>query len=230
VTVSEDGTPQLVKEMVDADVLTDPAESYRFTQEFTGRCETFEAEIESLSRSQLRDELARFTSSSAETDALLDVSDRAPSTLAEFLALSEIAEEGALTQTDVLTMVSALDSFGEETPPSDGSPEAFLPVSGERIPLLVTIYGKAIVYVWLDDCDPCETVRADLDEIFDDVPDDMALFSVYGPDHASLLAEEYDVNGGPAVLFFRDREIDARLYGAQYQDVLDTEIRKHRDL
>lgn len=86
------------------------------------------------------------------------------------------------------------------------------------------------MYIWLDDCEPCETVHEDLDDIFEQPVDDLALFSVYGPDHAELLAEEYDVSGGPTVLFFHTGTVDARLYGAQHREVLETEIEKHRAL
>lgn len=124
----------------------------------------------------------------------------------------------------VLTEVAA-----DDDPPAE-VPEIFVPVGFERLQTALSLVPKAVVYVWLEDCPTCETVRDDFDELYSTPPPDVGWFAVYGPDSSERLYEEYDVVGGPTVLFFVGGEVDARLQGAHPRRTLEAEVQLLRDL
>jgi thiol-disulfide isomerase/thioredoxin len=148
--------------------------------------------------------------------------------LVEYAALSEAVPDA--TPEEVIQWTAVLDQFRADGPPTEGAPEPFLTVAGEKLRSYVELFSPAIVYVWRRDCDPCEAVRADFEAIFDDPPGDIALLSVYGPDNSRMLHEEFDIEGGPTVLFVVDGRIDARLVGAHTRSKLEAEIEILRDI
>lgn len=117
--------------------------------------------------------------------------------------------------------------FDQHPPKTSGVPDRFLPILGDQIPVTMQLYSPGILYVWREDCDPCDLVREDFESLLDE-PDDLGLFAVYGPDHAELLNDRYDVVGGPTTLFFADGKVVTRLQGAFSQKVLENELEKHR--
>ena len=88
---------------------------------------------------------------------------------------------------------------------------------------------RAVVYVWQEDCEPCDLVRQTLEDLLD-APEDIALFAVYGPDWAELLYEEFDVAGAPTTLFVLDGEVDSRLNGPHYPESYEGELETLREL
>lgn len=161
-------------------------------------------------------------------------------TLAELCALhdhltaaadsGEVATAGPfLSSGDWLSLLPVLRLFRPVETPTDGVPESFVPVPATHVPHLTRIYSPAVVYVWLDDCAPCETVKADLESIFAD-PQGVMPFAVYGPDHREFLADEYGVTAGPALLFVLDGTVDSRLYGAQGKRGIEAELATLRQL
>lgn len=144
-----------------------------------------------------------------------------------YLSLSEMVSES-----DELSLVAAtvvLNSLEDGQNHTSGSPDGFLPVSGEDISTYTSMYARAIVYVWRENCPTCELVREDLEEIFADSSEEIALLSVYGPSCAELLSKEYDVGGGPTVLFFRNGTIDSRTVGALQPGILQEEVEVLRE-
>ncbi len=174
-------------------------------------------------KDDLRSRLPDIASEGAS--AFLELAGRTPSLLADYVILSERTELG---HGDKLRALSIFDGLLEDAP-DEGAPKAFLPVAGDRLPLHVNLYEKAIVYIWREECPPCATLRERFDAIFDAPPADVGLFSVYGPDHARALYEWYDVSGGPAILYFIGGEVDARMYGDYERSTIETEIDKLRD-
>lgn len=211
---------RLLAVLVDEGVVATADDGLRLVDEFEDDVQRRRERFEALDREEVRGELAAATDSGDVLDAMLDV----PSVAASYVALSEAA---GLTHPQRLRVVSLLDSM-IDPPPDEGAPEAFLPVSGDHLPFHVAINERSIVYVWRHDCPPCDVVRDDLDDAFETPPDDLALFAVYGPDAATRLQELYDVPGGPATLFFYRGTVDARLYGAYHDTVLQNEIERHR--
>jgi thiol-disulfide isomerase/thioredoxin len=117
-----------------------------------------------------------------------------------------------------------LGSLMNEMEKTAGVPDLFIPVSGEALPPLLTMYDRAIVYVWRHDCDPCDLVREDLEVLCTPSPEDVVLLAVDGPDSAEFLQKEYEVAGGPTVLFVKNGRVDARLLGAHSREALESFI------
>lgn len=159
---------------------------------------------------------------------ILDPSWKQEDYLAHLLALTQYTD-GAVDK-EWLQMAAVLSQLSDPRPRAEGAPKAFLPIHGDWLDIFMDLFPNAVVYVWREDCDPCDLMKEKFDEIFDEPPDDVALFAIYGPEHAQFLSEAYDIAGGPATLFMLDGEVDVRLYGAHYRKVLDNEIATLRDL
>ena len=111
----------------------------------------------------------------------------------------------------------------------EGVPRTFLPVTGKDLPVLINAYQRAIVYVWRQDCDPCDLVKEDFENIFNPPTNELGLLAVYGPDSAEFLRNRYDIAGAPTTLFVRDGKVETRLIGAHYRGVFEAEIEKLRE-
>jgi thiol-disulfide isomerase/thioredoxin len=145
-----------------------------------------------------------------------------PELLARYLALADTL--GDKTDDERYQLLLALDYFYRDPPADHGSPDGYQPVYGDRLPLFLDIAPAAIVYVWRDECAPCDLMRADLETFVGTLPDHVGLYSVYGPDDAAVLAEEYGVTGGPTTLFCKDGVVDCRLVGSRTPEVIAHEI------
>jgi thiol-disulfide isomerase/thioredoxin len=146
-----------------------------------------------------------------------------PRFLAIYLAL------GARTDFSVAErrrVVAVLDSVvgRSDAPRDDGAPEPFLPVRGGRLPLLLAMYPRAVVYAWREDCPPCDAMREVLAAQLTTDDRGIGLFAVYGPDFAPLLSERYDVEVAPTTLFVVDGVVDARLVGAHEPATVGAEL------
>lgn len=138
-------------------------------------------------------------------------------------ALSELAGFDEATAARVAV---SLKRF-EGPPPEHGAPEGFTPITGEEIPPFLDEHPAAVVYFWREDSPACDGLRADLEELREngDVPDGVALASVYGPASPQFLRAEYDVAVAPTVLFCANGRIDSRLVGFHQQSSYADEIR-----
>lgn len=117
-----------------------------------------------------------------------------------------------------------LDQLYRGVARSEGAPASFAPIRGDQLGFVIDLFPRAIVYIWLEDCPPCDTVREDFDRLFPEQPEDLGLFAVYGPEYEDLLRERYDVVGGPTTLFVEDGRVSTRLHKAPSLDVLENEI------
>lgn len=124
------------------------------------------------------------------------------------------------------TLVAMLDNLYRGFPPDDGAPATFFPVHVDHLVSLRDSLRKALIYIWREDCDPCDTMKGYLESEFGDRTDDVVLLSAYGPEDRQQLHDEYDVGGAPTLLFVRNGSVDARLLGAHPPSVLMTEFEK----
>ena len=159
-------------------------------------------------------------------EKLIDVSPRA---VAEYLTVVQTCGD-QLTDAERTWVVSVLDTFEPDPVPDEGAPELHIPISGQKVPFIEQFFKKAIVYFWRYDCDPCDLVRDDFNELLEVPDDEIAYFSVFGPNASELLYEEYDVGGAPTTLFFLNGRVDVRLVGASYPNVLEKEVNYLREL
>jgi len=202
--------------------VVDDGESIGVAETFRESVDQWRTTVDELDASELEAELRQVVEDDDEAEAMLATTGVDGETLAEYLAIS-YADATEFDHVERLRVLAVLDSLGQSLPDS-GSPETFLPVSGERLPFLLHAYQTAIVYIWLDDCAECEEMKSVLEEAHIDEYDDIARLAVFGPDCAELLYSEYDVPGGPATLFVLDGTVDARLYGAHTLDVVESEV------
>lgn len=186
--------------------------------------ETSVSDYESTVSTLPGDELSRLVrdrlQDGMDVDPFVELGEKDPRTLAELCALSDRLET---PPTDWLTLLPVLRLFRTETPSMDGVPEPFIPVSGDLLSPLASIYSRLLVYVWLDDCPPCDALKDRLESIFDG-PRGVLLFAVYGPANREVLEGTYGVTAGPALLFMRDGGVDSRLYGDHMESVIENEV------
>lgn len=191
---------------------------------------TFEASADGLAPSEsLRAAVATRRKSIAEGDMPDLVPGRhreanvEPELLATYAALRERVPEISPTQATVLAVM--LESSENERPPESGAPGGFLPVHGDELVQLETLCERCVVYVWRDDCVPCEQVRANLTAVFEGGGMEGVLpLSVYGPDCPAQLQETYDVIGAPTTLFTLDGSVDARFVGVADESAFESEL------
>lgn len=193
----------------------------RLSPDLEDRIQEHAEAIPDLDEDTLTDTLAEATGHEAEAAALVEVAEDHEEIIAEYLALTEYDE---LTHEDRLQAMTLLDPLRDSPPPAEGAPDAFIPVHGNRLPFLVRVHKKAIVYLWTEDCPPCDTVKEDFNEVIDPPLEGIALFAVYGPDASPLLYEKYQAVTAPTILFFLNGKVDCRLLGAQYPRVYERQI------
>jgi len=162
-----------------------------------------------------------------EAARLLDLAEGSVDPVAQYLTLTESLDRGGFE--DRLRLIPTLQQLYRPAP-DRGAPDRFTPVHPDHLPFLLNLYERAVVYVWRDECPPCETMREEFDSLFPEPDDQLALLAVYGPDGPQLLQERYSVTAGPTTLFVLDGEVDSRLLGAQYRSVIESEIETLRAL
>lgn len=227
----DDRSTQVIEGLLDAGVieLDEAEDEFRMTDGFNDRIDECRAIVADLDHDSLRDELIDATSDPDEAEALLAASETSEDIVADYLALSR-TDGNQLSHAERLRAMTVFDALRRSPPPADGAPDPFVPVHGDRLPFLVQLYPRVIVYIWLHDCDPCDLMKESFEELLEEPPDEIAFFAVYGPDSSDLLQDRYDVSAGPATLFFLNGEVDLRLYGPQYERLLENEIEKLRGL
>lgn len=186
------------------------------------------ATLATVEEDALADEVASVTDDATRRDPLTSVATEDPSFVRRYVALREFAAD--LGHNEAIQSAFLVGGVIEGFPPTSGVPDRFLPIRGDQLETALSLYRRAIVYVWLEDCDPCDHVRADLEAAFDETPTEVALFAVYGPDWARFLEERLDVPGGPATLFVLNGEVDVRLYGAYGPSIIRRETEKLQEL
>lgn len=217
-------TPEdLLAELRDAGVLTVEDGKISLQQRYEDRYEEYEDRLEADGDvdAVLSDVTEQLTDVPTDTTQGIEL-------LARYGALEDLAPN--LDREMRLRVLIALFQIENPDLPTDGAPENFIPIDGSYLPVVIPLFRKAVVYIWLEECDPCDIMQDDLEDTFDDEYDDILPLAVYGPDCAETLHEEYDVVGGPVTLFIRDGSVDARLQGAHYQNVIESELESIRNL
>jgi thiol-disulfide isomerase/thioredoxin len=213
----------LIGDLVDADVLVaGEGETFSLSERFADEREAARRRYESAEETERAGLLADPLGMEAVPAALERVLD-APAVLADYETVAAFLP--GLEHAGRVGVLNVLGTLRRGSPPDEGAPAAFLPVHGDRLPALVRLQRAAVVYVWREDCDPCDLVREDFDELFDDrPPEDLMLYAVYGPDWVEELYEAFDVAGAPTTLFVKDGKVDARFLGAHTRSALENEV------
>jgi thiol-disulfide isomerase/thioredoxin len=124
---------------------------------------------------------------------------------------------------ELIRTVFVLDTIRSNTR-DEGAPDGFQATSGNALAAFIEWYPQAIIYVWREDCPPCDAMEKALSATVADSGQDVGLFAVYGPSSADVLSIAFDVVGAPTTLFVRDGTVDSRLVGAHSRNVIENEI------
>lgn len=222
------GTTDIVDELVDRGVLAeDQGGDLRLTAAFEATENRFQEEIEGQPAPDRNDLVAGHIEGTDRVETLIHACEDRPNLLATYLALREHLP--GFDHDDVLPIFCSMDQFRSDPAPTAGVPAPFLPIHGENIEAYTGVYAKSIVYVWLEDCNPCDLLKDDFERLFEQPPGSIALFAVYGPDASEYLQKRFDVVGGPTTLFMLGNRVWTRQQGAVKPTALETEVEKLRD-
>lgn len=209
--------------LFDTGVLTTRNGNVTTTDDFESEVKKYAEEVAALSLEDLADRIRVRVEQEGVVEPFAELGADDPRLLAELFALHDRLQPSE--NDDWLSLLPVLGLFRRPDMPTDGVPESFVPVLATHLPQLTRVYSPAVVYVWLDDCPPCDTVKEDLESLFEE-PQEVMPFAVYGPNYQEFLREEYDVTAGPALLFVRGGRVDSRLYGAQPKQTVKSELTK----
>lgn len=155
--------------------------------------------------------------------ASLDVDPDAPDLDVVLDAVTVQALDEEFTDREAAVVADALARFDDDRL-TEGAPDGFVPVRPAEIPAFLERHEGSVLYFWGDDCEPCEFVHAELNELVrrDEVPDGLGLGAVYLGTEAEIseadvdrIAGDYQVAVVPTTLFFEDTDIHSRLIGAK---------------
>lgn len=152
----------------------------------------------------------------------VDVDQVGLETVRDGVAVREFAPE--FTPAESLRIAFAISRVDD--PPRDaGAPDGFTPLRAHEIPLFLHQHLASIVYVWQDDCDPCDDVRETLEGLIRDavVDERVGLAAVSGENRVEYLYNQYDVGFVPTTLFCVGDRVDSRLLGAKRRPIFEQE-------
>ncbi|WP_132057849.1 thioredoxin family protein [Halorussus amylolyticus] len=202
------------------DVLNERDGEISLSSEFESSLADHQATVAEGSGDELGALIREKISDETVVEPFVRLAEKDPRTVAELCALADFVDAAA---DEWLPVVPLLRLFRPDPVRTDGVPDRFVPVPGDHLPEFVDIYARLFVYVWLDDCEPCDALKARLESVFEE-PRDVLPVAVYGPEYKETLRREYDVTAGPAMLFVRDGAVDTRLYGDNDEGVIETEL------
>lgn len=143
-----------------------------------------------------------------------------------FLAIWRVLDDRLDDLTvDEMVVGAALVAMVDADAPDHGVPGGFLPVDLDLLAIFLQVSERSIVYVWRDDCPPCDSLAEKFEDLLADGSEPISLFAVYGPDWARRLREDYDVAVGPTTLFVLGPRVDSRLVGDKFVESIEKEIR-----
>jgi len=211
----------LIESLIGNDILEESTDTgnLSISHEFRSQRDDINAEITS----------ATGTTESATINDLFDVNITSPTTRNELVATYRALQESGISASreEMVYGTILTTQILRDLPPVSGVPQDFFPIDGDMMNLARNVLEEAIVYVWKNDCPPCDTMRTEFDKLTDQYNfKDTGLLAVYGPDWIEMLESTFDVTGGPTTLFFVNGTVDLRFEGAPTRTQLATEMRK----
>lgn len=107
-----------------------------------------------------------------------------------------------------------------------GIPDGFLPIHYVILNEVISSTEAGLIYIWKKNCDPCEAVKKRLSSIHDSTLDSVGRYSVFGPKFSVHLQKDYQIFGGPTILFILNGRIKTRLLGAESLSSIKKEINR----
>jgi len=153
------------------------------------------------------------------TTALRGIAETDPEFVERYAVVSQLASR--LSDPEILQTTFLVSQLHDDELRVEGAPEPFVHVDGNVVPDVVSLYERCLVYVWRENCSPCSKVKDKLGRIFAEPGwEGLMLLSVFGPDSAVTLHEEFDVVGGPTLLYILNGEVHSRLTGVPHIDTI----------
>lgn len=217
---------EAVELLIDADVLAEETAEFRITSSFEQLVDEKRAEVGGAGESAVTEYVEKTIDDERLEKVVADIGVADDDFLAYYLALSERAPK--LPSESRARTVLLLQQSADNSPREDGAPDGFVPVKGNQLETITKLAPASIVYIWREDCRPCDQVKTTLEEMLSTNTSGIDLFSVYGPAHAEYLHKEFDVKGGPVTLFMTRDNVDSRVFGAKPRRIYEGEVEELR--
>ena len=189
-----------------------------FTDEFRRAREQYRQEAESAGTSEYFAEVSENTAEQPVGHEAVD-----DDVLADAVGIREVCDD-----IDPATSVQVARSLrrGQAASRKSGIPDGFLPLSVAEIETFIGQHPASLLYFWREDCPPCDVLRDELETLVRDrdLPEELGLGTVYGPEDPEVLDEEYDIAVAPTLLFCSRSGIDSRLVGTAEPAAIRTEL------
>ncbi len=119
---------------------------------------------------------------------------------ATFLTL-RASLEGTYDTLELTTMARMVTELSPETPVPDG----VIHLDDDSYESFVEDHDRCIITVWKLFCDPCDAMKAELDDVLAAFPNDAPVGGIAG-ERSPEFRESVDVDAAPAVVLFADGE------------------------
>ena len=213
-------TDTTIRKLVATDILKETSDGFVLDSSFRERVRNLKANIQSDGFNPTESSIPDLeTNCTAELERALR---NDPELLARLEILAKNLSE--LRFRDLLGILLVLDTLTYPPTKTDGAPKSFVSLPGDRLDKFLPFVSYGVVYVWQDDCDPCDVMVDEFGNLSAEERKDALFLAVYGPEWAEHLANKYDVAGAPTTLFIVDGNVDARLTGAHPAELLATEL------
>ena len=163
------------------------------------------ADLFGLSRAEARDRAERLGIMRGELVAYL--------TLRAYF--DDVAPETELSPTTLVRMAGMVADIDPVSP----VPETMAELTDDDYETFIADYDDAVVFVWKRHCEPCDEMKAELDEIREAAPEWVALAGVDG-ERVDVFRREFDVDAAPATLTFADGAFVEKEAGRRSPDQL----------
>jgi thiol-disulfide isomerase/thioredoxin len=213
-------TDTTIRNLVANDIIKETSEGFVLDSRFRERVRNLKEDIESDGFNPAESSIPDLeTHCTAELERALG---NDPELLARFETLAKHLSE--LKFRDILGILLVLDTLAYPPTETDGAPKSFVSLPADRLDKFLPFVSYGVVYVWQDDCDPCDVMVDEFGNLSAEERENALFLAVYGPKWGEHLADKYDVAGAPTTLFIVDGDVDARLTGAHPAEVLATEL------
>lgn len=166
---------------------------------------------------------AGLTRTATYQDTFAAVAEDSPRLLGTYWALDDALADVSFAE--LLRVLVVVDQFMHPPEKTAGGPDGFLSVRGDRVAGLSRFVRHGAVYVWRKDCDPCDVMAEQFDELAADLTEDAVLLSTYGPEWARELNDAFAVAGAPTTLFLKNGTVDSRLVGPYESHIIAAELK-----
>lgn len=143
-------------------------------------------------------------------------------TIRDAMAVQEFTSEFTLTES--LRVAFAIRRLNDP-PRSSGAPDGFTPLRAPEIPLFLQQYSVSIIYIWQDNCSPCDGVSNILTKLVNDgvVDEQVGLGAVSASNQVEFLHNQYEIGFVPTTLFCVGDQVDSRLLGGKRRVIFEKE-------